>query len=56
MPEYYDINKIRCLYCKHLWILASDESIDKELQEAWVAQTLIEHQIFHAEWEEKNER
>ena len=55
MSEYYDTEKIRCLNCKHVWILGSDIDIYEELQNEWITQVLIEHEIIHRKWEKEHE-
>ncbi len=55
MSKYFDVEKIRCLTCKHLWILGSDENISDNLHKAWVTQVLIEHEFIHQKWEKRNE-
>ena len=52
---YFDTNRIYCMYCKHLWILASDEAIDEDLIGQWFKETLLEHEFVHQKWEEEHE-
>ena len=55
MPKYYDIQKISCFICKHLWILGSNRVITDEENLEWIKEVLMEHEFVHQKWEKEHE-
>ena len=55
MQKYYDIQKISCLFCRHLWILGSDKLITNKESLEWMKEALMEHEFIRQKREEENE-